>query len=133
MNAQGYVLVTPGIDAYLRQWGAWAGMAQQVPRARSIFDSPARPAQSVPEPAQTTAPSSVDLVSLVGNLLVTAFEHVAATLTTHLDVVLVGGYAHMSRFQTMSTGYRKIGSHEYGMRDIDWVLVPKHSSWESYN
>jgi hypothetical protein len=39
----------------------------------------------------------------------------------------------MTRFQMMNSAYRKLGSHEYGLRDIDWVLVPKASSWEDYN
>jgi len=47
--------------------------------------------------------------------------------------VLVGGYAHMSFFQKQNLLYRTLGCHEYGLRDIDLVLVPLKSDWDEYS
>jgi hypothetical protein len=38
--------------------------------------------------------------------------------------VVVGGYAHMAHMQHKNGTFRRLGSNEYGLRDVDIVMVP---------
>jgi len=51
---------------------------------------------------------------------------------TKVELVVVGGYAHMAHLQSKSALLRNTSTWEYGLRDIDFVCVPTESV-ESYD
>jgi hypothetical protein len=109
---------------------------QALPMATSIFGehqiaSPiVKPREATVEPSTMTR--SHELVSTIAHMLIETFEFLTRSTSPCLKPVIVGGYAHMTYFQQASRSYAALGTHEYGMRDIDMVLVPTTSDWTTY-